>query len=505
MLNRKFLIKHRITILLTVFYLASRLYHLTILPIFTDESIYIYWAKFIGTYHSQWFLPLFDGKPPLFVWLMMIFLKIFPPNAYLAAGRSASVVMGLLCVIGIFKLTDYLFDSKKTAIIAAFLYIFTPFTFFYDRMALFDTPLSAALVWSTLYTFKTADLPNLKNTYIWSILLGIAFYFKPTALFFWFILPFIFLIRSYKNIHDGILDKKKIFFSLFIFLILSQLINQSMRISSTYPAFITKNSQFQYPLNELIKSPFKQTINNFPVLISWLTGWLTWPLFIFFIISLIYLLIANPAIGLILSMLISIPLLGIATVGREIFPRYLLFITPYLTIAGSYLLTKILSAKNIYVKILMIIIIGGILYAPSVNIFTLYNDPPNSLIPVTDFEQYVSGHPSGYGVSEVINLIDKEIKINDQVTLVTEGTFGLYPYAFDLYYWQNPKIVILPRWPLKFDTEVTKYTAKGPVFVVLKDHESLPPKLPLYQIMVVNKPAGGKLPTILTKYKSLEN
>jgi hypothetical protein len=51
-------------------YLLTRLIALLKLPIFTDESIYIYWAKFIDSYHSHWLISITDGKPPLLIWVL---------------------------------------------------------------------------------------------------------------------------------------------------------------------------------------------------------------------------------------------------------------------------------------------------------------------------------------------------------------------------------------------------------------------------------------------------
>src|SRR5438128_6268433 len=79
-----------LVMVLLIFYLFTRLFHLTILPIFTDEAEYIYWAKLIATTNKQWFISLIGTQPPLFIWSMVPFLKILP--SYLVAGRMASVM-----------------------------------------------------------------------------------------------------------------------------------------------------------------------------------------------------------------------------------------------------------------------------------------------------------------------------------------------------------------------------------------------------------------------------
>ena len=136
-------------------FLVSRLYNILLLPIFTDESIYIYWAKLIATEHSHWLISLSDGKPPLLIWLIASLLTVLPSNLYLLAGRLPSVAAGLITLIGIYKLTNFLFASQKAALIASFLYVITPFTLLYDRMALFDSLLTSMLIWSLYFALKT--------------------------------------------------------------------------------------------------------------------------------------------------------------------------------------------------------------------------------------------------------------------------------------------------------------------------------------------------------------
>jgi 4-amino-4-deoxy-L-arabinose transferase-like glycosyltransferase len=483
--------------ILAFIYLLTRLFNLTKLPIFTDEAIYIYWAKEIITTKSQWFLPIFDGKPPLFVWIMMIMTKLFPSDQYLLAGRCTTVLFGLLCLIGIYTLTEYLFKSKRVAIIASLFYIITPYTFFYDRMALFDTPLSAGLVWTTYFTFRTSDNPTYKNTFFWAALMGISFYLKPTALIFWAILPIIFLLRM-KQMKTKI-DIRKILSAILFFLIFSQLINQSMRISNAYPAFAAKNAQFQYPITSLIKDPFTHTYGSFLVIVNWISAWMTWPILGICIGGILFLLVTNQIIGIIFLFLTVIPLIGFAFFGREIFPRYEIFIAPYLFIAGAWIVEHAITNKNTIVKVLCFISVLWCLIAPIKNAYLLYTSPESSSMPQTDFDQYVKSHPSGYGVNEVITVLDNSLKDNKNITLVTEGTFGLFPYVFTLHYWQNPRVTIIPRWPMRIDTEITNRLTHGPVYVVFKDQITMPTNLNLKLIKLMPKPAGGNLPIILTQ------
>src|SRR3989344_8489093 len=123
-----------------------RTYNIFSIPIFADEAIYIRWAQVMRAVSSLRFLPLDDGKQPLFMWLMIPFLKVIGDP--LLAGRTLSMLAGLGTLTGIFLVTLRLFKNKKTAILAALIYAVSPFTVFFDRMALVDSLLMCFGVWS---------------------------------------------------------------------------------------------------------------------------------------------------------------------------------------------------------------------------------------------------------------------------------------------------------------------------------------------------------------------
>ena len=67
---------------LVVLFFLSRIIFLEKLPIFTDEGIYIHWAR-IAWHDASWrFISLTDGKQPLQTWGTIPFLKLFPHFQY---------------------------------------------------------------------------------------------------------------------------------------------------------------------------------------------------------------------------------------------------------------------------------------------------------------------------------------------------------------------------------------------------------------------------------------
>lgn len=483
---------------LVTLFLFTRLYHLTLLPIFTDESIYIYWAKIIATTHSQFFISLTDGKPPLLEWMITFFLWILPQKSYLLAGRLPAVISGLISLVGICFLSFELFEKKSVALVSALFYIVFPFTLLYDRLALFDSLLQAMLLISAVFVVKTAKQPRVLYSVLWGVFLGLAFFAKPTAIIYLVLFPVaaILLHLSQKK-----RDWKRFIGYAVLATVIGEGINSIQRISKVYFMMVEKNAQFQQPLNELFKNPFALTWGNLHGFYAWVVGYYTWPFLLIGIAAFIYLLITSWNKGLILLMLWFIPILGFATVGREIFPRYILFISPYFLIAVSAFL---FGLYNFFGKFRWVVgVLGLSLVIPFITTdYYLLTNPPKAQIPSADSGQLVTFQSSGYGLPEIFRCIHQQIAKGGHVYVVTQGTFGDYPYAFNLEFWGNPNVTILPRWPLgSLDEQINNlYKQHQKVYLVFKENAPLPADIPLDVVLKVPKPGGGS-PVYLTTIK----
>lgn len=484
--------------ILLVFYLFTRLFRLTLLPIFTDESIYIYWAKVILTSHGHWFISLTDGKPPLLEWVIAILLLIFPHGWYLIAGRLASVLMGGVSVIALYFLSMALFKNRAIAFLSVGLYIIFPFTLLYDRLALFDSPLQAMLLVSAFFAVRTGQTRELRNAVLLGISLGLSFLFKPTALLFFVLLPLVILLISYGDIKKY---WRVIVRNISVAMIISEGINNLQRVSRVYHLMGIKDAQFQQPLSELLKNPFALTVGNLQGLFSWIVGYYTWPFFLFGLVAFIYLLVISWRKGLMLFVLWFVPIFGFATVGREIFPRYILFISPYFLLALSAFLVALYKYLGRYGVVS--IVVAVVLVIPLIRTdFFLLTNPPLADIPTADSGQLITSQSSGYGIPEVFDYLDQQLAKGRHLYLVTQGTFGDYPYAFSLEYWGDSNMTIIPVWPLdNLDPQIVNlYREHKDVFILLKEHDTVPTNLPLNVVMKVNKPGGGA-PIFLTKIK----
>lgn len=482
--------------ILILFYFATRLINILILPIFTDESIYIYWAKIIEDTHSQYFISLTDGKPPLLIWLTAVLLSIFPSDLYLLAGRLPSVVSGFIALLAMYKLTEDLFNSRRVAVIAGILYILCPMTLFYDRMALFDSMLTAMLLVSVYFAVRTARKRNIQDAVLWGFFLGLAFLSKPTALVFLPLTVFAaFAVLAFKDIKK---HWQRLSVLSLVAVLLGEGINNLQRISNAYPAMLRKNAQFQQPIAELLKNPFLLTFGNLKGFVFWSIEYLTPWFFLLGIGAFLFGFYKRSKEALLLFVLWFVPLFMLATVGREVFPRYILIVVPYFLIMAAYVIDILLNVKGIlrYGVYLLLILILFPLFAFDALLLTV---PQFAPLPQSDKNQYITEHPSGYGLEYVYDFI-REKSRNEKITIVTQGTFGLYPYAFYLEFWGNPNVAILPKWPMdKIDQEILSAREKGPVYIILKEHQTIPQHLPLVLVLQAEKP-GGQDPILVTTF-----
>jgi 4-amino-4-deoxy-L-arabinose transferase-like glycosyltransferase len=159
----------RILAFLYIGYFASRLYALTLLPIFVDEGMHIHWA--LGIWQGELWDPLFYSRL-LQVWLMALVVPWVPDPLW--ASRFITVLSGAVTVWACFEIGRRLYN-EKVGLLSAGLYIISPFALFYDRMALADGILSMFAALTLLWTIALIQEP--KRKYVWllglSMVLGI--------------------------------------------------------------------------------------------------------------------------------------------------------------------------------------------------------------------------------------------------------------------------------------------------------------------------------------------
>ncbi|KKU87267.1 MAG: Glycosyl transferase family 39, partial [Candidatus Gottesmanbacteria bacterium GW2011_GWA2_47_9] len=262
--------------LLLGLYLLTRLTNLTQLPVFTDEAIYIRWAQ-IGSQDANWrFISLTDGKQPLFTWLAMITVRIFPDP--LLAGRIVSVFAGLGTLVGIWLLAKEVFQKPRIAFFASVLYVLSPFALVYDRMALYDSLVAAFFVWNLYFAVLLVRRLRLDIALILGMSLGLGMLNKTSGFLSLYLLPTTLFLLDWQR--SGLTRRLLRWVGLVgLAAILSQMIYSVLRLSPLFHMVSQKDAVFVYSLREWINHPLIFFTGNIKGLFDWAANYLTMPIF----------------------------------------------------------------------------------------------------------------------------------------------------------------------------------------------------------------------------------
>jgi 4-amino-4-deoxy-L-arabinose transferase-like glycosyltransferase len=484
-----------ILFLLIAGYWLSRLVNLTIIPIFTDEAIYLRWAQ-IALGDPRWrFISLIDGKQPLLIWIMMPFLKVISDP--LIAGRLVSIIAGFTAMTGLGIFGWLVTKSKKSALIGFLLYLVIPFFLVYDRLALYDALFGALAVWTYLFLYLLGKTLRLDVALILGTLIGFGLLTKSYAYFFLILLPLTLLLVKW----DRKTWKKTLlrFVALcMVIIIQSQIYENILRLSEFRHYVAAKNLQFIYSFSEFLANPIHNTWGNLIGLSGWLISYLTLPLIILVIIAFIYLLRKSLTQGLYFLGWFVIPFMALAVFGKIIYPRFILFMVfPLLLPIIILLEEKIVNIK----KQLLLLIIMLIISIPILDFDRkILFDPVHAPLPNADRQQLISDWPSGYGIKEVVAYLEEASK-GQKIIVGTDGTFGLYPMALELYLGKNVNVTFKPYWPLnEFPKELIEDAKTMPTYLLFKERQEPESGWPLELIAQYERGDG---PTYLKFYRVL--
>lgn len=460
-LIRKYKIELVSLILIVIIFLASRLYQLTSLPIFTDEAIYIRWAQIARDDASWRFISLTDGKQPLFIWIMMIVMRFISDPLF--AGRLVSVGTGIATLIGMFFLGREVFKNKWIGIISSFLYLIFPMALVYDRMALYDSMVGTFGVWSLYFTILLIRRLRLDIALILGMVIGGGVLTKSSGFFNIYLLPLSLIIINWKQ-NSSIRSILKWIGLAIISAAIAYMYYSILRLSPFFRIIEEKNALFVYPFNEWIKHPFTFFWGNLSVgQKDWLLTYLTLPVFLTIIASfLFYKQYFREKI--LLFLWFFLPFLALALFGKVLYPRFIFFMLLSLLPLAAYSLFKFLYIlKNRLFFLVFTVVISFSLFS-DFKILTNFSQAP---IPDSDLNQYNNDWPSGGGIKETVEFLDKESK-KGKVYVGTEGTFGLLPSALEIYLHKNNNVKIVGFWPIDNDLpkELIEASKKMPAYFI---------------------------------------
>jgi len=385
-------------ILLVAFFL--RTYNLNSLPIFADEAIYIRWAQVMKAESTLRFLPLSDGKQPLFMWSTIPFLKFIRDP--LVAGRFLSVLTGLGTLIGIFVASLLLFGSKKVALVSSIVYATSPFSVFFDRMALVDSMLAMFGVWTFIGSIITTKTLRLDAAMLTGFALGGALLTKSPGLFFALLLPTMGVIINWpKKNKLRVLHLVKVSFLWTVTLLIGYGIYNIQRLGPNFHLLSQRNKDYVYPLSHLLTSPLDPFLPFIDRIKEYF--WILGPGFVllFAFYGVFKGLKLKVKETLLVLVWVLIPLFIVSEFSKTMTARYALFSVPFVFIlAGAMLLEK--KAK---VRRLINILLAGFLSLSIYLNFLIINSPERAYLPRSERSGYLEEWTAGYGIKESAEII----------------------------------------------------------------------------------------------------
>jgi 4-amino-4-deoxy-L-arabinose transferase-like glycosyltransferase len=403
---------HKSLFIISLIYFFTRLLNLTSLPVFCDEAIYVRWSQIIKSVSSLLFVPLSDGKQPLFMWLVVPFFSVFKDPLF--AGRFVSVLAGWGTLITLFFLAQLLF-TRKTAIYTAIIYLFLPFSFFFDRLALADNLLTFFGALSLFLSFKLVQKPSLKTSLFLGTVLGLAWLTKSPAIYFIALSLFTFVVLRKTII--VIYPVLSAFIAFVIFNIL--------RLDSQFHMIGSRNLDYVWPIREILKHPFDPLKPHLIDVFTISVKFISWPLIIAVLVVFIFFLFTKKTKSINLKIVILLawcllPLFASAAIAKTFTARYILFTLPPLIIIFALFLERLSPV------VLFLLLIPNIIY-----IYQLSFRPFYAQLPPTE-NGYLKDWTSGWGIKEASVYLRQRAKVVN-IIVGTEGSFGTLPNGLQIY------------------------------------------------------------------------
>lgn len=421
-------------IIITILGFWIRVSNLNNLPVFADEAIYIRWAQIIKSEETLRFIPLSDGKQPLYMWITAFSLKIFEDPLF--ASRMVSVFVGSLSIILIFIATHLLFSSSVVALIAALIYSVLPFAIFFERLAMADALLSflglivfnlGILVWK----FKRFDLAMLLG-----FGLGAALITKSPAIYFAIMLPLVAVLGF---------GQKKYLSSVFKYTIclvpaylIGLVIYNVLRLGPNFHMIAIRNLDYVYPLSHILTSPLDPFMPFIDRIRQYFQIMGTTSLMVLFLLSIFALRLKFWRERLFLLFWFILPILVSAQFSKTMTARYVFFSVPYYVILAS---SSFILYSSKYLKYLVLAVFFAFMITAANLSFEYVNRPHLSNLPRSERSGFLEEWTAGHGISEFANYIKS--RENKRVVIGTEGYFGTLPDGLQMYFDKDVNVTVI--------------------------------------------------------------
>jgi hypothetical protein len=368
----------------------------------------------------------------------------------------------------------------------------------YDRLALYDSVSTMFAIWSCFLAIRLTRSLRFDVAMLLGISLGLGMINKSSGFLSLYLLPLTLLLIG--------LNPKKPWSTVGKWLVLiiiagciSQAIYLVLRLSPFYYLIGQKDSIFVHPFSDIFKI-YASFLGNLHGLFDWFIHYLTVPIVIAMLPAII--IKKREFRTIVLLWLWSLtPLILLAYFGKVLYPRYILFmVVPLLMLSA---ITVEWLIKHWHHQLRLYVILGIILFFPLRASYSIMLQPTYAPIPAADRGQLIDDWPSGWGIRELNQLLKQELA-KGEVAVFTDGTFGLLPYAVEIYFPNNPDLFVKGLWPMPKDIpeEVIQQAKLKKTFIIMNQTRT---NLEGWPVDLIAKYQKGNNPSVSLRIFQVRN
>jgi Zn-dependent protease with chaperone function len=352
--------------------------------------------------------------------------------------------------------------GKQAALFTSIFYCIAPYTVFFDRLALLDSPVSTIAVWSLYFTHRLLQKSQWKFAVLFGIVMGIGMWVKTSDLFYIF-LPLISYIIYFFVKGDTNWAKAKLFMAALVIMVVIYL---PLFTNQFYSVHLQLLQQYTYPLYSVLFFPFSVWFGNLLNIVEWLFFYLTPPLFLLAVGSLV-LLYKQKKVWFV-QLWFYLPLVYEILYAKLFTSRQALLLTIPLLILAGYGFVQLWQNKRVVAAVLGVCIIAWSLYDTSV-LLTSPQQYPSLFADRArgDANQYVYGFSSGYGVQEAVDYLEQEA-VTQRIVVLFRNDHGNPEDAVVAYLDYQPNVILVPMNDPAADAPVVlqKVGTAAPIYFV---------------------------------------
>jgi 4-amino-4-deoxy-L-arabinose transferase-like glycosyltransferase len=438
---------------LVAIYLGSRIWFMSRLPYFLDESIFGAFSYQGAQSASKLFVTLTIGKEPLQAWLGIPWQELGANP--LMAMRLVSMSAGLLTV-GVVGLLGRRVGGTAVGLIAAALYVALPFSVVNNGVGIEESLVTLVMAGALYVQMELARSPSLRLGAWLGLVWAVGILTKASAEAAVLILPASLLCFDFSPT-----DRRRRL-SLWLgavgigllAVLGAELLLRASGYWSTGQAFMRRFPLVR-PLGQVLSDPFATTSHAWSVFHPALVGYITVPLIAVALVGALLLWRQQRSLSALMVIWILVPFGAALTFTLNPFPRHVMYVLPPALVLMAYTLVwgaqRCRSALGATVSRPLCTVLAGLLLLPTLLFdVRVLGHPVTARYPGLDDLQYVTGVPAGGAWPQLVKAIRRHSTGRRVVVLAAQADPNVVRFLLspDPQSPRNRYFVVVPSEPL---------------------------------------------------------